>query len=416
MKRWQRISLVALGLAVLLAGLWLLDEPLDEQAQAWLQGPPATAQSLAYYQLLGLDAASGADPQQVGRARLQAHRQWRAEHSFSEPHVAAPAAQPLVLPDDLCRLGDAGCLQQLRSDRAALSALLAQHAELLQRYQHLLAQDDYRTLSQPSMDEPLANFIALERAGRLRALQALVLAEEGRSADALLLLQRDVQQLRGWLARADNLILKMLLVQVLAGSLDAMAVLHGAGLLPQPAPQPLLDAAERSLQAPMQREFALVGNGLLGLLDDPQTAAEMGVLRWQTRWLYKPQMTVNDSLPGYSQTAAASRLDTGEVAAALHATASHEPGLWRRLRNPLGTILSQIAGPDYNRYLARLHNLNAKLVLFNELGQPAPLAANPYWPEQRAGWDEQRQGYCFSGPREDDRALRCLPWTPPAAL
>src|SRR5690606_34479866 len=140
------------------AWLWWQDEALGPQARAWLDEPAAPADSAAYYQSLGLDAPAGQDPQKVGRQWVQAHRQWRAEHGPYDLMASAADGQRIELPGkELCALGEGDCLQQLRKDRAALAELLTRHGELLQRYESLLALNDYRTLSPPSMDEPLAN-------------------------------------------------------------------------------------------------------------------------------------------------------------------------------------------------------------------------------------------------------------------
>ena len=50
----------------------------------------------------------------------------------------------------------------------------------------------------------------------------------------------------------------------------------------------------------------------------------------------------------------------------------------RRLHNPAGSILADIAVPGFNRYLARLHDLDAKLSLFNRLGLEIQVGGNPY--------------------------------------
>ena len=163
----------------------------------------------------------------------------------------------------------------------------------------------------------------------------------------------------------------------------------------------------------MQREFALVGSGLLSLVNSPQTVAELGGLRRQLQWLYKPYMTVNDSLPDYQRVATNSRLDTRAFVRTLRAPVRREMSLWRRVRNPIGAVLYGVAMPDFNKYLARLHDLDAKLALFNSLGQAVPETDNPYRPGQRAKWDEKRQAYCFSGPLVDRQYLRCLPWPAP---
>jgi hypothetical protein len=413
MKTWQKVLLGTVLVLGAGAWLWWQDEPLDPQAKAWLAEPEASADSAAYYQLLGLDAPAGQEPQAVGRRLVQAHRHWRAQHDLTES-MAAVDSQRIELPGaELCALGEGNCLQQLREDRAALAELLVRHGELLRRYEQLLALDDYSSLSQPSMDEPLANFTTLDRANRLRAAQALALALDGRGDEALAALQQDVRLLRGWLARADSLILKMMLARQLGNDLDVIAALHRAGLLPPPSAQPALSEAERSLEAPMRREFALVGSGLLTLVGDPQAAAELGASRWWLRWIYKPHMTVNDSLPDYLRAAANSRLETAAFVRTVKLPSRSERSIWRGMRNPVGAILGGIAMPDFNKYLARLHDLDAKLALFNALGQSVPDADNPYRPGQPASWNAQRQAYCFSGPLRDEQGLRCLPWTAP---
>ncbi|WP_252272440.1 hypothetical protein [Pseudomonas subflava] len=412
MKRWQWIVLTILLLLVALVGLLLHDEPLDPQAQAWLEPPAVGAESAAYYQLMGLDAGAGQDPQVVGRARLQAHRQWRTAHRFDDLLTAA-AVERIELPrEPLCMFGEPDCLPRLRGDRARLAELATRHGELLRRYEHLLALNDFRSLSQPSMDEPLANAVALDHANRLRAVQALALAEDGRGAEALALLQWDVHLLRQWLARADTVILKMLLVRQLGSHLDALAALYRTGLVPRPETQPALSEAEHSLEVAMQREFALVGGGMLTMTDNPQMAA---ALKGLLHLMYKPHMTVNDMLPDYRQIAARSHLDAPTFAHTLERSMRDTPSLWRRARNPVGGILGGIAMPDFNPYLARLHDLDAKLGLFNALGQTVPEADSPYRPGHQARWNNMRQAYCFSGPLTDGLYVRCLPWAPPPA-
>jgi hypothetical protein len=162
----------------------------------------------------------------------------------------------------------------------------------------------------------------------------------------------------------------------------------------------------------MQREFALVGSGLLTLVDIPETAA---VPKWRLLLMYKPHMTVNDMLSDYQRVAANSRLETAAFVRTLGTPTRTELSIWRRMRNPVGAILGAVAMPDFNKYLARLHDLDAKLALFNALGQSVPDADNPYRPGQPANWSAQRQAYCFTGPLKDEQGVRCLPWPAPPA-
>ena len=98
MKKWQKVLLGTAGVLGACAWLWWQDEPLAPQAQAWLEPPAESADSAAYFQLLGLDAPAGQEPQAVGRQLLQAHRQWRAQHDLSEPMaaVASDVVEPEV--------------------------------------------------------------------------------------------------------------------------------------------------------------------------------------------------------------------------------------------------------------------------------------------------------------------------------
>lgn len=398
----RRTMIILLGVLALLgsvAGLWLYDEPLEPQAQAWLdQLAEPDAQSAAYLQLLGLDASAGSDAQAEGRQRLAAA-------------LAEPAGARLELPgDEICVLSETGCLQRLRQERQALATHLQQHHELLQRYEKLLTLQDYRTLGQVSLSEPMPAYGALIKANQLRTLQALMLIDANRGAEALQLLEQDIRQLRALLVDADSLIMKMALVNLLGRDLDSLALLYQAALLPRPATQPSLSTAERAMEAAMRREFALVAHGLAGVVEDANMAS-MDFAPWQLQLLYKPRMTTNDSLSTYLRIADAARLDAQAFAQGLRGASptAAAPALWRRLLNPVGTVLGEVAVPDFNRYLARLHDLDGKIVLFNRLGGQAQTGGNPYNPDQGPVWRADRQWLCFDGPLPDHQLLRCLP-------
>jgi hypothetical protein len=137
----------------------------------------------------------------------------------------------------------------------------------------------------------------------------------------------------------------------------------------------------------------------------------MGFAPWQLQLLYKPRMTINDSLPTYLRIADTARLDAQTFARRLHDASSEAaaPAIWRRLLNPVGVILGEVAVPDFNRYLARLHDLDGKIVLFNRLGRAAQAGGNPYDPDQEPQWNAETQHLCFDGPLADHQSLRCLP-------
>lgn len=409
MNKWLISVIVVLALLGGVVAFWLYDEPLLPEAQTWLEEVgKVEGDSAAYYQLFGLDSPAGADPQAAGRKRLEAYHQWLANHGSGQAMPAVDEPARLTLPgDELCALAKPGCLARLRQDPAALATLLSDHDELLQRYQQLLALEDYRTLSQPSQSEPLLEYRYLGAAAQLQGVQALLLAEQGNGAAALALLQGDVRQLRVWLARADNLILKIMLAGLLEQNLDGLALLYRAGLIPKPAAEAALSRAERSLHDAMRREFALIATSLRG------PAPTKKVPAWRLRLAFKSRMSINEALPRYLRVADDSQLDAVAFAQRQAVVSDTAISTWRRWRNPVGAILVDVAMPDFTPYLARFHDLDAKLALFNALGTAVPASANPYYPQARPFWDGKLQAYCFDGPLRDEQCRRCLPWLPP---
>lgn len=411
MNKWAVSALAGLTLLVTVAWLWSRDEALSPKAKDWLEQAAAdTGDSPAYYQLMGIDAPAGRDPEVEGRKRVALYHQGLLSREAQSGAEIAPLAMP---GEALCVLGTQGCLQGLRQEPAEWQALLSQHRELLRRYQQLLMLEAPHTVARLGLDEPIPNYVAVLWGSRLRALQSLQLAEEGQGEDALALLQEDVRLLRVWLSDADNLIMKMTTVTLVAQNLDALAVLYQAGLIPQPDIQQPLSRDERSLLRAMQREFAMVATGLTELKYQANLEQELGVSAWRLQWVYKPKMSINDSLHAYARLATESLLD-----AEAFAVASSEPvpsviSTWRRVRNPVGRILVGVAIPDFRPYLARLHDLDAKLVLFNRLGRPARMGGNPYSPNEQPVWDEKLQRICFNGPLPDAKQVRCLPANQP---
>jgi hypothetical protein len=411
MNKWAVSALSGLTLLVIVGWLWSRDEALSPQAKDWLEQAVAGAgESPAYYQLMGIDAPADRDPQIEGRKRVALYHQ----RLLSQEAHPRTDVSPLAMPGEaLCLLGAQGCLQGLRHESAERQALLSQHRELLQRYQQLLMLDAPHTLAQLGLEEPIPNYAAVLWGNRLRSLQALQLAEDGQGEDALALLQEDVRLLRAWLSNADNLIMKMATVTLIAQNLDALAVLYQGGLIPQPDIQQPLSREERSLLRAMQREFAMVATGLTELRYQASLEQELGVSAWRLQWVYKPQMSINDSLPAYARLASESLLDAEAFVGDLSESAPSVVSTWRRVRNPVGQILVGVAIPDFRPYLARLHDLDAKLVLFNRLGRSAQVGGNPYQPDEPPVWDEKRQLMCFNGPLPDAKQVRCLPANQP---
>jgi hypothetical protein len=398
MLKWMAGLLLLLLTGALAAGVWLRDEPLRADAQHWLAQAQGTAPSQAYVQLLGLAAPRTELARTYGEKWLEAHWQWRATH----PHdVPMPAPEPTLNLPELCRLVEPGCVARLKASQP-LERWINEHDVLIERYLHLLSLEDYRSLSEPSADAPMPQYRALERANRLFAVHVLHLAETGRTDLAQRLLEGNVKRLRAWLAHADTLVLKVVLISLISQDLQTLAWLYHHDVIDLPRHQPALTAAELDFSAALAHEFATIAHGLLAL---PADAKAQGLANWQLRWLYKPHMTVNDLAARFARVQARARLDQAPLA---HEHAGNHPTQnsdWRRWRNPMGQVLGAVAMPDMERYLMRRHDLARQLNVFNQLGRHIV---------QGATWDAERQAYCADAPGADELGLRCVPWRAPA--
>src|SRR5690606_9009556 len=155
---------------VLIAGVGMLyDEPIEPEAQAWLDAVEArrAGESVAYELMMGLDAAAHEDPRELGRQRLAAYAAAGSAKSFdySEPETGEGLARPSR--EVLCVLGEADCFQRFSQDPDQAQRLLDEHAVLLQRYREVLALNDFRSQAEPGVAEPLPAYFLISDGNRL---------------------------------------------------------------------------------------------------------------------------------------------------------------------------------------------------------------------------------------------------------
>ena len=404
-----------------LSALMLLDNSPSQQSLAWQAAfeERRNQPSESYLLLLGLDADATEQPTQLGRARLDAYHAWT--EAGEKGALAQPDTVPLAFPDNeqLCEPGKPECLARSPDGSLNGARLLAENAVLLERYRLWLELAPACSLALPGASEPLPNHRMLIVANRLLGLQALQLIEQGNPHAALELLQEDIVSLRRQLAKADTLIGKMVVASMLSADLERIALWHARGLLPAPSPIAGLSESERSLLMPMQHEFSGMAR-LFGNLRR-QGVEEHGAVTMLL--FYKPQRSINQALPSYQYPAELSQLPPDQLAVAL---ANQKPlqytSPWSQPNNAIGQILLNIATPAFENYAVRVQDLDARIRLFNLLGQlpdeesellaaltTLPGADNPYYPGQPPRWDATTGTLCFDGPLPDERGVRCLP-------
>ena len=402
-----------IGFALVVIGihLWRLDEAPDPRAQAWIDAVEARRQPVdeRYLFLLGIDALSGISPVERGRARLEAYHQ-------GQPGIEKPGEALLLKDDDsrLCDSGEPACLKALLANPQRSLQLLDNNALILERYRQWRDGPAPRLAARPGIDDPQPPYGVLLQGNLLLGLESLALAASNPPAAQELLLD-DIRALRRQLAGADTLVGKLVVARLLGEDLQRLALWYRHGLLPKAPQLAPLDEAEYSLLMPMQREYAFLAELLLNLPTEEDGLASAGYL------LYKPQRTSNLAWRPYAEVAELSRLPAQAVPGELEKPRPVPESPWQAPRNAMGQILLRAGGPDFRPYLARLHDLDARLRLVNLLGDmPADasqwtpglpdseLQTNPYWPDRPARWDAASGRLCHDGPLPDERNLRCL--------
>lgn len=417
-RRDGLLGAVILVLALLVGGsAWLRDEPLGTQVQDWQQQvQAATGESRAYLFLNGIDAPFDEQPEALGKARLQHYERWYAGRGVTDSDYSGPTVASLSLPEGrlFCRIEALGCFDSLLAQADLGSRIAPDWFALQRRYWDFLNMDDYRTLTSVSVAEPVPRLTYVYAGQQVLNLLMLQMARDGQGDVAQGGLREELRLLRQQLARADNLVLKMLLGVLVNRNLEWQVRLYRQGLIPRPSVPKPFSADERSLLKPMQREFYGIAQMYAQLPDSVSGREYLGL-----QLFFRPQMTINASLAPYARAVQLSQLEPEAFAAAMQEPALG-PASVGGIRNRAGNILLAVAGPDMRRYAGRLHDLEAKRRLLAVVVSlpPGPFdaeqlanmpdARNPYHPTQLAEPDGRGQ-LCFDGPHEAGFNGRCMP-------
>ena len=417
-RRDGLLGAVILALALLVGGsAWLRDEPPGTQVQDWQQQvQAATGESRAYLFLNGIDAPFDEQPEALGKARLQHYERWYAGRGVTDSDYSGPTVASLSLPEGrlFCRIEALGCFDSLLAQADLGSRIAPDWFALQRRYWDFLNMDDYRTLTSVSVAEPVPRLTYVYAGQQVLNLLMLQMARDGQGDVAQGGLREELRLLRQQLARADNLVLKMLLGVLVNRNLEWQVRLYRQGLIPRPSVPKPFSADERSLLKPMQREFYGIAQMYAQLPDSVSGREYLGL-----QLFFRPQMTINASLAPYARAVQLSQLEPEAFAAAMQEPAPG-PASVGGIRNRAGNILLTVAGPDMRRYAGRLHDLEAKRRLLAVVVSlpPGPFdaeqlanmpdARNPYHPTQLAEPDGRGQ-LCFDGPHEAGFNGRCMP-------
>jgi len=344
----------------------------------------------AYLYLLGIYVEEGDDPINLGKQILEAS---------SSPEQSGglfdyPESKKLSLPegDGFCMFDDDDCIGYLFSGSVKVSTLIGHYKELLERSDRFFQYDEYRTMAQPTADEIYPEYKYLYRAQRIRLIEAIYSYNCGDVTGAVESLINQFSVVRRANERQDNLIGKMVLLLIQSDILDVLSVMLSETDVQIEAIS-RLSASEKDFGRVSAREFGILYYGLKSLDKHPNLFEIDGHFSnapgWLVRALFKPNMTINALAPGYLIAEKLAVLSPAEFAQEVENIERYIPST-SIIRNPIGNILLGIEGPAYEEYVARLHDLDVKIELFNQLHHSkldVSSLLNPYYGNEPLIWN-----------------------------
>lgn len=434
MKRLPFRKIFGILAILIIAAILLLqiDDDLNPDIAGYLALAEPTGESQAYFYLLGIDAAEGEVPIEIGKQMIEAWHQISNGISFSSTEEfdllqnPIPNRQKLSLPPDgdvFCLGFNNDCAKIIFNKELDITKILSIYAVQLARYKTFLKLTDFQELPKPS--QWLAaphNYGFLLSGNRLLLLEALSLAKEGQAEQGLSLLLGALEANRLRLEKLDSLIGRMISAALISHTLDYLSLFVRQQNISLDQKIPQLSLAERSFEKAMAYEFKFA-NMAFQSIDELRPDFFMSKLndswigpKWWGRLHFKNNMSANTLYKKDRMVIVQSEL---EPSAFSHLIEQKPTGSsmfeGASIRNFAGDMLLKISLPQYEEYVANFFDLNAKIAIFNqtinktELPSDLDYIQNPYYNKGgTAYYSEDGKQICLTGPVEDKSNRRCL--------
>lgn len=406
-----------LSLGVLAIFFLQFDDDLSPEVKAWMTliEDRSESESEAFLYLIGIVATEGEDVVNVGKEIVnfvQEAEQGDNPDSGPPEFEGYPKSKHLKYPSNsdsiYCPLWEDNCLPKIVAANDRWQKDLNRWMAVYRRYLSFIEHKEFATLTKPHVNEIFPKYQYLTTGNRLRLFEAMSKASKGSPLVAVSMLADDIEKLRNQLKVSDNLVHKIIFTMLISYNLDAIVHIKSAYDLNNVNPIPQLSKDELSMELPIIREFALMYNTIKELDKHPDFFNMGGnAPGWLVRAAFKPNITINKSYYGYSETVRLSKLPANQFAIQVSQPKpeeAHDISLY----NYAGDKLLNIAKPDFGVYIARVHDLNAKIYLVNHVLSDSKIQPiNPYYPDVAVETPKEGK-LCLDGPYPDERNLRCI--------
>lgn len=404
----KKVVYILISIFIIFILLSQIDDELSDDAKNFINRIDTDRNSESFLYLYGIFAKENEDPIKVGKNILEEYQKLNIDTHYQV--IDYPESEKLPLPqgDEFCTLGEEGCLAFMFSSKVNVEKLLDKHRVLISRSNRFLEFDEYSTLSKPTITELFPPYQYISKAERIKVLKAISIFKNGETDKAIDLLLTQFNKLRKAMELQDTMIGKLVYLSKLSEIIDVYSIiLSKEGLNTDEFPN--LTDSEKSFYMVAAREFAIGYYSFLGLDKAPDFFQEGGNFPgWVIRMLYKPNMTINSTVPMYQQIESLTKMPPHDFVKYIEAESALRPSS-SKVRNYIGNILLGIASPSFDEYAARFFDLEAKLALFNQIyhfDQKMENFKNPYYGQERP--KKVKGSLCFSGPLEDSMSLRCV--------
>ena len=387
------------------------DEELLPEAKRLLALVSDKTENEAYLYLMGLDAAPEEDPVKVGRHRQNQNKMLlkNPEHEFQ--FYSGKGELP-GLPGELsCKYRDYrnACLRKLLSKDIDIESIYKEHHIIIERVEHFFSYKEFKPVAYDSLASVSPAYHVINDYYNLIILKAISLHQNGDTQAAIDLIQRKILFARKKLAEDNDLLGKMVYISIIAKTLNRKSMLFGKGnVVFQRVSQ--LSLAEKNSELAFASQLEYRYNGYKSMFHahvQDMGGGRMG--KFLAKSLYKPNMTLNYSLPIFTKAIAQSKMSPQEFVEDIKKPIELDDSF--QIRNYAGARYA-LVGLALEKYVVQIKNLDILISLFNHLHvdkKPAEAFVNPYYPEKTAFKKDGK--VCFDRPFEDElvfMGLKCL--------
>jgi hypothetical protein len=418
---FMRVILI-LGSALIVATVayMLKDTSLSRSAAALTKaetiGTPD--QSKSYRIVLGMHAAEQDDAYTVGGQLIASYR--KASEGFSpldeiafseypdESTIYIPTADESEL---YCKVTDPGCFDQILADKAARDDERKRLSTIVERYIVYLDTNDFRSELAESVNTPWPEYRYVFAANRMRIFDAFDLVEKGNVDLAVEGMLEETRQLRQKLAASDVIIHKVITAHLIRDNLEAIAYVHSIGNGQLVKPIDYLTPQELSFEKPLQNEFFMTRDIIVAIDSEPEKLSEeLEVPAWICQLLVQPNKLINRLADRINKHAELSRVDPAAFSAAFDDLDMIDDSNYS-LSPTVDELMTNIIEVQYEDYIGRVFDLNAKIALVNaQITGETDSLVNPYYPDDEVTLhvDDDALNVCMDGPLPDEKHMRCL--------